>query len=72
VESKLEGFLTTIAMSGGQVPKQGMEIGGNRDRMCTLRLWSTGRSVQDRLKLSNTGLNSLILATHRPAASKNV
>jgi len=44
----------------------------DRNRTCNLRFWSTRRAVQGRLTLSNTALNSLFLATHRPAPSKNV
>jgi hypothetical protein len=35
-------------------------------------VWSTRRSVQGRLKLSNTALNSQFLAMHRLDSSKNV
>jgi hypothetical protein len=44
----------------------------DRNRTGTLRLWSTRRAVQDRPGLSNLPLNWRFLATHRPAASKNV
>ena len=44
----------------------------DRNRTCNLRFWSTRRSVQIRPGTSNIALNSLISATHRPAASKHV
>jgi hypothetical protein len=44
----------------------------DRNRTCTLRLWSTRRAVQSRPGLSKLPSNSYFLATHRPAASKYV
>jgi hypothetical protein len=44
----------------------------DRNRTGALRLWSTRRAVQGRLRLSNLPVNWRFLALHRPGSSKHV
>jgi hypothetical protein len=44
----------------------------DRNRTCTLRLWSTGRAVQTRPGMSKLPLDPRLLALDRPAAMESV